>query len=67
MTVQQLMQHVGTRVLFREQSGLLFEVTVKDARPSYGRVNLLIEPVAGSGERWVAESSITPIAEGAGK
>jgi hypothetical protein len=34
---------------------LAVEVTIIDAKRSYGRTLLLVRPIAGSGEQWVEE------------
>jgi hypothetical protein len=38
---------------FAKGSNLHFDVEVSDAKLTYGRIRLLIKPVAGSGEQWV--------------
>jgi hypothetical protein len=40
------------------------DVTIADAKRSYGRTLLLVRPVAGSGEQWVEEYRIHGIFEG---
>lgn len=35
------------------EGDLRIQVEVKDARKSYGRTEVLVEPIAGSGQRWV--------------
>jgi hypothetical protein len=42
---------------------LSVDVTIADAKRSYGRTLLLVRPVAGSGEQWVEESRVREIAE----
>jgi hypothetical protein len=37
---------------------LSIDITVADAKRSYGRTLLLVRPVAGAGEQWVEESRI---------
>lgn len=36
-----------------------FPVTILDARKVYGRVDALITPVGGTGEKWVAAEQLT--------
>lgn len=45
--------------------GLTIPVTTKDARMSFGGCHVLIEPVHGSGEKWV-EAKRVALAEGEG-
>ena len=57
-------QNASSLALFIGKSGVLrceylsVEVTVADAKRSYGRTLLLVRPVAGTGEQWVEESRI---------
>lgn len=38
--------------------GLTIQVKVTDARPRYGRIDLEITPVNGTGSRWVESSRV---------
>jgi len=40
------------------------DVTIADAKRSYGRTLLLVRPVSGSGEQWVEEYRIHGLSEG---
>jgi hypothetical protein len=40
---------------------LSVNVTVVDAKRSYGRTLLLVRPIAGSGEQWVEEGRVSGI------
>ena len=51
-TVRQLTPAVGEQVLVRFEE-LALECTVVDAKNSWGKVRLLVRPVAGVGEQWV--------------
>jgi len=42
---------------------LSVDVTIVDAKRSYGRTLLLVRPVSGAGEQWVEESRVTGISE----
>lgn len=66
MTTKDLTQYVGQTLLWRHSSfrKFLVEVTVKDARQMYGRTDLLITPVSGSGEQWVSAESCKAKVEG---
>ena len=57
-------QNASSLALFIGKSGALrceylsVDVTVADAKRSYGRTLLLVRPVAGTGEQWVEESRV---------
>jgi hypothetical protein len=42
---------------------LSVDVTIVDAKRSYGRTLLLVRPVSGSGEQWVEEGRVSAISE----
>jgi hypothetical protein len=50
---------------YRDRSGvisvdsLMVEVKVKDARIRFGHLDLLVTPIAGSGERWIEQHRVT--------
>lgn len=62
-------QNASSLALFIGKSGALrceflsVDVTVADAKRSYGRTLLLVRPVSGSGEQWVEESRISGISD----
>ena len=62
-------QNASSLALFIGKSGALrceylsVDVTVADAKRSYGRTLLLVRPVAGSREQWVDESRISGISD----
>lgn len=59
MTNAELAAFVGREGLITFDGGkLTIEVHSKDAREVYGRLDILVEPVAGTGQAWVAESRI---------
>lgn len=49
--------YIGKTGALRCES-LSVEVTIADAKRSYGRTLLLVRPVAGAGEQWVEESRV---------
>ena len=57
-------QNASSLALYIGKSGVLpceylsVDLTVADAKRSYGRTLLLVRPVAGGGEQWVEESRI---------
>ena len=42
---------------------LSINVTIADAKRSYGRTLLLVRPVSGTGEQWVEESRVSGTSE----
>ena len=50
----------NTRALY-SVNGMFFPCEIIDARKVWGRVDVLIRPVGGRGEKWVEKSSITMI------
>lgn len=58
-------ENASSLALFIGKTGALrceylsVEVTVVDAKRSYGRTLLLVRPVSGSGEQWVEASRIS--------
>jgi hypothetical protein len=63
-------QNASSLALYIGRTGALrseylsVEITVADAKHSYGRTLLLVRPVAGTGEQWVEESRVAWITEG---
>ena len=60
MTTQELQELIGQKGAMKtdafssvRQPALWFEVEILDARANYGRVDVLVTPVAGSGSVWV--------------
>ena len=57
-------QNASSLALYLGKTGVLrceylsIDVTVADAKRSYGRTLLLVRPVAGTGEQWVEEGRI---------
>ena len=62
-------QNASSLALYIGKTGVLrceylsVDVTVADAKRSYGRTLLLVRPVSGSGEQWVEESRISGISD----
>ena len=62
-------QNASSLALYIGKSGVLrceylsIDITVADAKRSYGRTLLLVRPVAGTGEQWVEENRIRWAAE----
>src|SRR5262249_32657405 len=60
-------QNASSLTLYIGKTGLLrceylsIEVTVADAKRSYGRTLLLVRPVSGTGEQWVEEGGLRSI------
>ena len=51
MTARELAHLIGQRVLL-PLGGLRVEVEIRDAREVFGRIDVLVSPVAGEGEVW---------------
>ena len=62
-------QNASSLALYIGKTGALrceylsVDVTIVDAKRSYGRTLLLVRPVAGSGEQWVEEGRVSGISE----
>ena len=62
-------QNASSLALYIGKTGALrceylsVDVTIADAKRSYGRTLLLVRPVSGSGEQWVEESRISGISD----
>jgi hypothetical protein len=37
---------------------MVVDVTIVDARPSFGRIDYLVTPAAGAGEAWVDSTKV---------
>jgi hypothetical protein len=65
-------QNASSLALYIGKTGALrceylsVDVTVADAKRSYGRTLLLVRPVSGAGEQWVEEGRIRWTAEADG-
>lgn len=59
-TVKQMMPAIGASVLVRFES-LTVVCIVLDAKNSWGKVRLQIEPILGQGSQWVELERVTPI------
>ena len=64
--------HARPLALYIGKSGVLrceylsVDVTIVDAKRSYGRTLLLVRPIAGAGEQWVEVSRVAGISEDSG-
>lgn len=54
MGAKEMAKLIGTVVLIRDGE-CKYEAKVVDAKESYGKLRLLVEPVAGCGQRWVQD------------
>ncbi len=55
--VQEHIKLIGRKGTYAVDT-LNFEVTIKDVKTAYGNVLVLINPVAGSGQKWVNVNSV---------
>jgi hypothetical protein len=58
MTAIELAKYIDQVGAYHGIPGLVIEVTVIDARVSWGQVQLQIQPVSGSGSKWVNADSL---------
>jgi hypothetical protein len=62
-------QNASSLALYLGKTGVLrceylsVDITIADAKRSYGRTLLLVRPVAGSGEQWVEEARVTGLGD----
>lgn len=62
MTSAKLAKLVGKNGVARLVAGsttLQVEVEIRDARSAFGRLDVLVRPIAGEGEAWVSLDSVT--------
>lgn len=62
MTARELHPKIGSLV-YLQASGLQVACIVSDAKRAYGHERLEVEPVAGSGKRWVSADKVQPVPE----
>lgn len=58
MTLSEMYSSIRGAQAFWSISGLKVLVNVQDVRESFGRIDCLISPVGGSGEKWVQKGSL---------
>jgi hypothetical protein len=58
MTAKEMQDLIGRTGSFYVK-GMGISVKVVDVRTRYGRVDYLVTPVAGTGETWMTEDSVT--------
>jgi len=62
-------QNASSLALYIGKTGVLrceylsIDVTIADAKRSYGRTLLLVRPISGSGEQWVEEGRVSGLSE----
>ena len=59
MTVREMVQEMKGRQALWAVDTLKVLVDIRDIREAFGRVDFLISPVGGSGEKWVQKGSLT--------
>jgi len=63
-------QNASSLALYIGKMGMLrceylsVDITIADAKRSYGRTLLLVRPVSGSGEQWVEENRVSGVSDG---
>ena len=50
--------NIGKRATLDDGKGLTYQVKIVDTRERWGQTDYKIEPIAGSGSRWVAKHTI---------
>lgn len=63
MTVREMVQEMKGRQALWYIDSMQVLVDIKDIRGAFGRVDYLIAPVGGSGEKWVQKGSLSFIEE----
>lgn len=58
MTTNERNELIG-RPAARREGAYTVNVTVKDVKEAFGRTDLLLVPVSGSGEKWVSMDTVT--------
>jgi len=53
ITLAQLQPLMGKEFTHPDGKGLYFHVIIRDVRSMFGRTEILVEPVSGSGSRWI--------------
>ena len=59
MTTQELKVFIGQTGKYVVDDKLWFAVRVMDIRQVFGRVDYLISPATGGGDKWVSSSMVT--------
>ena len=57
MSLKEAMELINKKVIY-PVDGLEIQVIIKDAKSAYGQDLVLIQPVAGDGQKWVRVDSI---------
>ena len=58
LSADELHSFIGRAGQYQARAGMTVAVTVTNARESYGRLDLLVAPVAGTGEAWISTALI---------
>ena len=57
-TVRELMPALGEQVAVRFED-MIFDCTVLDAKNSWGKVRILVQPIKGTGQQWIELGRLT--------
>ena len=60
-TLLEMQQMVGKSADYTISTGFFVRVFIRDARVRYGDLDYLVEPVCGSGTKWVAQYKLTNV------
>lgn len=58
LSAEELASFVGRTGHYQARAGMTVEIRVTNARESYGRLDLLVAPIAGTGEAWISTALI---------
>lgn len=58
MSVALIKKYVGEPATLTVLLSLSVPIEIKDVKEVFGRVDLLVTPVGGSGEKWVSSDSV---------
>jgi hypothetical protein len=69
MSLKEIKKLVGNKTGGRDVAwitigSLVFEVKILDVKQAYGRIDVLITPISGQGQRWIQASKLNEIKGG---
>lgn len=67
VTAAGLSQLIGHSMMWSPQSGITFTCRIIDARVSWNRIDVLLEPTEGEGCVWVSAANVRGITDGGQK
>lgn len=58
MTTRDLTEYKGKKAQYNPVNNLVFTVKIVDSKFAYGHTRFLIEPVSGTGQKWVDSNAV---------